>query len=119
VSNQRSAQEVLDDHLATSLNGSVEDDIARNYAEGVVVVSNWGIEHGHDGVRKIAALLQSQLPECTFAYKLRLVAGEVGMLQWTGQSSAGSIRDGVDSYVIRDGLIVAQTISYTITPGED
>jgi hypothetical protein len=82
VSKQRSTQEVLDDHLATGLNGSVEDDLARNYADDVVVVSNWGVEHGHDGMRKMAALLQSQLPECTFVYKLRLVSGEIGMLQW-------------------------------------
>jgi hypothetical protein len=119
VSNQRSAQQVLDDHLATSLNSSVEDDIARNYADDVVVVSNSGIEHGHDGVRNMAALLQSQLPECTFAYKLRLVAGEIGMLQWTAQSPAGSVRDGVDSYVIRDGRIVAQMISYSLSAGEE
>lgn len=118
VSKQRSAQEVLDDHLAMSLNGSVEDDIARNYAVDVVVVSNWGVEQGHVGVRKMAALLQSQLPECTFAYKLRLVSGEIGMLQWTGHSPSGSVRDGVDSYVIRDGRIVAQTIFYTLTPGD-
>jgi hypothetical protein len=118
VTKQRNAQEVLDDHLATGLNGSVEDDIARNYADDVVVVSNWGVERGHDGVRKMAELLQSQLPECTFAYKMRLVSGEVGMLQWTGQSPAGSVRDGVDSYVIRDGRIVAQTISYSLSPGE-
>jgi len=44
VSKQRSAQEALDDHLAMSLNKSVEDDIARNYAVDVVVVSNWGVE---------------------------------------------------------------------------
>jgi hypothetical protein len=117
VSKQRSAPDVLDDHLATSLHGSVEDDIARNCADDVIVASNWGIEQGHDRVRKVAALLQSQLPECTFAYKLRLVAGEVGMLQWTGQSPDGSVRDD-DSYVIRDGRIVAQMISYTLAPGE-
>jgi hypothetical protein len=39
VSKQRTAQEVLDDHLATSLNGSVEEDIARNYADDVVIVA--------------------------------------------------------------------------------
>jgi hypothetical protein len=117
MSKQRSTQEVLDDHLSTSLNGNVEDDLARNYAEDVVVVSNWGVEHGHDGMRRMATLLQSQLPECTFTYTLRLVAGEVGMLEWTGHSPAGSVRDGVDSYVIRDGRIVAQTSHYTLTPG--
>ncbi len=109
---------MLDDHLAMSLNGSVGDDIARNYAVDVAVVSNWAVEQGHDGVRKMAALLPSQLPKCTYAYKLRQVSAAIGMLQWTGHSPSGSVRDGVDSYVIRDGRIVAQTIFYTLTPGD-
>ncbi len=51
MAEQRSAQEVLDDHLVTSLNGNNEDDLARNCAQEVVVVSNWGVKRGHDGVR--------------------------------------------------------------------
>jgi hypothetical protein len=113
---QRSAQEVLDDHLVTSLNGNVEDDLARNYAQEVVVVSNWGVKHGHEGVREMARLLRLQLPDCTFAYRIRLIEDGIGLLEWTAQSPAGSVNDGVDSYVVRDGLIQAQTIHYTLTP---
>lgn len=117
MTDQRSAQEVLDDHLTTSLNGTVDDDLQRNYAEDVTIVSNWGVEHGHDGVHRMAQLLRSQLPDCTFTYRVRIVDGEVGLLEWTADSPAGSVRDGVDSYVIRDGRIHAQTIHYTLTPG--
>ncbi len=116
MNDHRNAQEVLDDHLNTSFNGTVDDDLERNYAPEVTVVSNWGVEHGHDGMRRMAQLLRSQLPECTFAYKMRIVAGDVGLLEWTADSPAGSVRDGVDSYVIRDGLIQAQIIHYTLTP---
>jgi hypothetical protein len=76
-------------------------------------VSNWGVEHGHDGMRRMAELLRSQLPDCTFAYRLRIVAGEVAMLEWTADSPAGSVRDGVDSYVVWNGRIQAQTIHYS------
>lgn len=107
---------MLDDHLSTSLNGSVEEDLERDYAPDVVIVSNWGVQHGHEGVRELTRLLQSQLPGCTFAYKARLIEQGIGLLEWTGQSAAGSVRDGVDSYVISDGLIRAQTIHYTVTP---
>jgi hypothetical protein len=116
MAEQRSAQERLDDHLITSLNGSVEDDLARNYAQEVVVVSNWRVNRGHDGVREMARLLRSQLPGCTFAYKARLIEDGIGLLEWTAQSPRGSVSDGVDSYVVRDGLIQAQTIHYTLTP---
>jgi hypothetical protein len=40
----------------------------------------------------------------------------IGLLEWTAQSPGGSVSDGVDSYVVRDGLIQAQTIHYTLTP---
>ncbi len=89
MSQQRIAQQVLDDHLAVSFNGTVKEDLQRNYAEDVTVVSNWGVEHCHDGMRRMAELLRSQLPDCTFAYRLRLVAGEVAMLEWTADSPAG------------------------------
>jgi hypothetical protein len=35
---------------------------------------------------------------------------------WTAISEVGQVRDGADSFVIRDGHIVAQTIHYTIEP---
>ena len=116
MSDYRSAGEVLDDHLAVSLNGDVEQDLSRNYAPDVVIVSNWGVEHGHDGIRRMSQLLRRQLPGCTFTYRLRLVDGEIAMLTWDADSAAASVRDGVDSYVIRDGEIHAQTIDYTIRP---
>jgi hypothetical protein len=39
------------------------------------------------------------------------------MLEWTVDSPAGSLRDGVDSYVVRNGRIQAQTLHYRLTPG--
>ena len=91
---ERTAREVLDDHLSMSLGGCVEEDVTRNYAEDVTVLSNWGVEQGHDGVRRLAALLQAQLPDCVFTYTLRLVEGEVGLLVWDADSAAGSVRGG-------------------------
>lgn len=81
-----------------------------------MVLSNWGVEQGHDGVRRLARLLESQLPDSAFAYRLRLVHGEIAMLQWTAQSAAAAVHDGVDSYVVRDGRVTAQTIWYSLTP---
>lgn len=42
--------------------------------------------------------------------------GEVGFLEWTAEADGGRVDDGADSYVIRNGRIVAQTIHYTVTP---
>ena len=38
----------------------------------------------------------------------------MGLLEWTYDDSTVRVRDGVDSYLIEDGNIVAQTIHYTL-----
>jgi hypothetical protein len=58
----RSTQEVFEDHLRLRKKGDAESDIQCNYAEDVVVMSNFGIFHGHDGVRHSEQLLHQQLP---------------------------------------------------------
>jgi len=42
--------------------------------------------------------------------------GRVGFLEWTYEDSTVCVRDGVDSYLIEEGKIVAQTIHYTLEP---
>jgi ketosteroid isomerase-like protein len=110
----RSAKEVLDDHLRESQEGSVEADLARNYAEDVVVLSGHGVHRGHDGLWQLAEMLREELPDSTFEYRTYLVEGAVGFLEWSGRSGNAYVDDGADSYVIRDGKIVAQTIHYTV-----
>ncbi len=112
----RSAEEVFHDHLRESKEGTVEDDLARNYAVDVVIITGRGVYHGHDGVRQLAQILQDELPNATFEYRTMLLAGEVAFLEWTARADNAKVEDGADSFVIRDGRIVAQTIHYTIKP---
>jgi hypothetical protein len=111
MSQQRSAQEVLDDHLDTSLNGALEDDLERNYAQDVTIVSNWGIKHGHDGVRELAQLLRSQLPDSTL--RTRCGWSRAGSVCWCGRGTRLPARCGTVSTPMS---IRAQTIHDTLTP---
>lgn len=112
----RSAREVFEDHLRTGTEGTVEQDIDRNYASTVAILSADGVRHGHDGLRAQAEKLQSELPNCTFHYGTQLVEGEIAFPEWTAEADGARVRDGADSYLIRDGRIVAQTIHYTVEP---
>ena len=91
---QRSAQDVTDDHLSPSVKGTVDEDLERNFAPDVVIVSNWGVKRGHDGIREMARLLRSQLPEFTSSYKLRLIEDRIEVLEWTAESAAGRCTTG-------------------------
>jgi hypothetical protein len=114
LESDRSPKEVLDDHLRESQKGSVEADLSRNYAEGVIVLSRHGVHRGHDGLRKLAEMLHNELPDSTFEYHTRLVEGDVGFLEWSGRGENTYVDDGADSYVIRNGKIAVQTIHYTV-----
>jgi len=112
---RRSPRRVLDAHLWQSRHGTVDDDLAENFADDVVVLSRWGLELGHDGMRRMAAKLSDELPGMELTYDEVLVRGRFGFLAWTARAADGSqVHDGADSYVIEDGRIVAQTIHYTV-----
>jgi hypothetical protein len=109
----RSTREVLESHLALREQGDLEGDLGRNYADDVVLLS-WGegVHRGKDGVRELATVLRTYLPEGEYSYGLLLVADEYGLLQWSGSGAGTVVHDGADSFVVRDGRIVAQTIHY-------
>ncbi len=112
----RSAREVFEDHLRDGKEGSVEEDLARNYAQDVVLLTGRGVYRGHDGLRELNRLLQEELPGATYEYRTKLVEGEVAFLEWEARSEHARVEDGVDSYVVRDGRIIAQTVHYTVEP---
>lgn len=116
----RSAQEVFDDHLRRRRLNDAESDILTNYADDVVMLTCTGVFRGHEGVRACARELQKYFPDGRYEYVHTLVDGEVAFLVWSGRSPVGEVRGGADSFVIRRGKIVAQTIHYMVdrsTPG--
>jgi hypothetical protein len=115
---ERSPREVLDDHLRLRAEGDVETDLARNYAPDVVVLCSYGALRGLDAMRKSAADLKAQLPNARFDYTLHEVEGEYGYLLWSAESDTCRVPEGADSYVIRDGRIVMQSIYYRLEPGD-
>jgi hypothetical protein len=106
---------VLDDHLRRRREGDLERDLRENYHPEIRLLSAEGVHHGHAGVRKLAGILRSYVKDGDFRYRQVLTDGDVGMLVWSGRCAAEdtAIHDGVDSYVVRDGLLVAQTIHYS------
>lgn len=110
----RSTAEVVDDHLALAQQGDIETDIARNFAPDCVLMTTYGVFRGHAGIRDAARLLQEQLGDTGYEYRTRMCHGELGFLEWTASSERGRVEDGADSYWVRDGVIRAMTIHYTV-----
>lgn len=119
---RRTAREVLDDHLTISnewagkpFEDVLEEDIRRNVSEDIVILMPQGNYRGHDGVRQLAHQLADELPQHqSFDYVHIATEGRLGLLVWTYEDDQVRVADGVDSYLIEDGKIVGQTISYTV-----
>ena len=69
----RGTHEVFEDHLRLRLENRLEDDLARNYAEDVILLTVNSNACGHDAIRMSARRLANQLPEPKF----ELVAKQV------------------------------------------
>ncbi|NIP54903.1 MAG: nuclear transport factor 2 family protein [Phycisphaerae bacterium] len=114
---QRTAREVLDDHLNLAMTWDFETDLARNFAENIVLLTGYGIFHGLDGVKEKVQLLNEHLPGGKWVYTNIMAEGEMGFLEWTAEAENGArVEDGADSYLIRNGRIHAMTIHYTVLP---
>lgn len=113
---RRSPREVLEDHLALRKANDLDEDIRRNYDPDVILLSLTAGRRGHDGVREMAAELQRDCAGNDYDYDEVLVNGDVGMLVWSARCPQGSISDGTDSYIVRDGRIAVQTVHYHVRP---
>jgi hypothetical protein len=113
----RSTEEVFEDHLRLRVEGRLEDDLRRNYAEDVVLLTVNSNACGHDAIRMSADRLREQLPQSRFEFIKKQVNGRFAMLVWRATSARFSAVDGADGFVIEDGLIRLQTIHYQLGHG--
>lgn len=110
----RTTTEVFEDHLAKRLAGDLEGDIAANYSKDVIFLTGTGAFEGHDGVRKSASELESYIKNIPYEYNHTLIKGDYAFLEWTAKGKDKAVYDGADSFVIKDGKIILQTIHYSV-----
>jgi hypothetical protein len=114
----RTTQEVLDDHLRLAAENKLEEDLERNVAEDCYVLTGRGIYRGHAGVRELAHALMREVPSGEWRYVLRLVEGRMAYLEWRVGAGPARVPDGADSFLIENGKIQAQTIHYTVVDAD-
>jgi len=113
----RSTIEVLEDHLERRERGDIKGDLEHNYAQDIVSPCEKGVLMGRDAVRTSAKVLADQLPDAGFCFPFKAVNGEHALLHWNARSANGYVDLGVDTFLIRDGYIVLQTVSYQLKYG--
>lgn len=111
----RSAQEVVEAHLAAVAQGDLAM-ILKDYRDDVVIVTPQGVLEGPSGVQAFFTQALTALPGLKLSPKSVVYARDVALLLWTATSTAGSVNDGVDTYVLQDGAIKFETVTFTVEP---
>lgn len=86
------------------------------YREDSFLIMPSGVHHGLESIRACYHQLNQELPNAHYTYKVAIIEEDVGFLEWSADSDTHTVADGVDSYVIENGYIRAQTIHYTLVP---
>lgn len=92
----------------------LDGDLEQNYAPDVVVFSREGVRVGHPAIRETAAILATYVDAEHYEIVQLDRHGPMAYLRWRAHGEAGVAHDGVDTFVVEEGMIVAQTIHYSI-----
>ncbi len=102
-------------HHAQTLMAEDLDGILADYTDSSYVVSPSGVLHGKDAIRGFFADILRALPQAKWDVKTTFVEN-ILFLEWTADSAKGSVSDGVDTFIFKDGMIHIQTVRATIVP---
>jgi ketosteroid isomerase-like protein len=111
-----STKDVLDHHLKCFEEGDLEG-ILSDYAPGAVLFTSDGPLKGTDAIRPLFQALVAEFgkPGATFRMKQQFVEGDYAYILWTAETADNVYEVGTDTFVVRDGKIVAQSCTGKIT----
>lgn len=111
----RTPEQILTSHVlavtAGDLSGVLED-----YSADAIFLTPQGALYGHDGVESFYTQALATLPGLELNATSVAIGGNALLVNWTATSSAGSISDGVDTFVFAGDSIQIQTSSFTVQP---
>ena len=112
-----STKDVLDHHLKCFEEGDLEG-ILSDYAPGAVLFTSDGPLKGTDAIRPLFQALVAEFgkPGATFRMKQRFVEGDYAYILWTAETADNVYEVATDTFVVREGKIVAQSFTGKVTP---
>jgi ketosteroid isomerase-like protein len=111
----RSTEQVFQEHVAALMSGDVEA-IMADYAPEAFLLAPQGVFAGLEAIRGYFEYAVANMPNPKMDLVGMQVHDDAVLCAWTATFDAGSIPDGVDSFVIRDDRICMQTCWMTVVP---
>ena len=88
-----------------------------DYAPGAVLFTADGPLRGDDAIRQFFQAMVAEFgkPGATFSMKQQFVEGDYAYILWTAETADNVYEVGTDTFVVRDGKIMAQSFTGKIT----
>ena len=112
-----STSDVLDRHLRSFAEYDV-DGVLADYSPDAVFFVPTGLLRGPDAIRPLFETLISEFaqPGSSFTMQHRNVDGDHAYILWTAETADNSYEFATDTFVVRNGKIVAQSFAAQIKP---
>ncbi len=112
-----STKDVLAHHIKCFFEFDLEG-ILSDYAPAAVLFTPDGPLRGADAIRPLFQAMFAEFgkPGAAFSMKQESVEGDYAYILWTAETADNVYEVGTDTFVVRDGKIVAQSFAGKITP---
>ena len=112
-----STQDVIDHHLQSFSQGDLQGILA-DYAPGAVLFTPETPLRGPNAMRPLyhGLIREFKAPGAKFTLQRQSVDGEYAYIVWTGETADNVYELATDTFVVRDGKIVAQSFASKVTP---
>lgn len=109
--------EILDRQNELFVKGDV-DELIKDFSEKAVLFTPDGVLEGLDSIKKFYSEVTTNVlpPGSDFKLARQEVRGETAYIVWSGESKNYRFPLGTDTFVFRDGKIIAQTFAAKIEP---
>ncbi len=112
-----STSDVLDRHLKSFAEYDLDGVLADYSPDSVLFVPNGPLK-GRDAIKPLFEGLISEFekPGSSFTMQQRHIEGDHAYIVWTAETADNSYEFATDTFVVRDGKIVAQSFAAKISP---
>ncbi|SRR5579883_2622376 len=112
-----STEDVIEHHLKCFNEGDLNG-ILSDYTPGAVLFTPEGALKGIEAIRGLFQIMIAEFrkPGAAFSMKQQFVEGEHAYILWTAETADNVYEFATDTFVVRDGKIVAQSFASKIMP---
>ena len=110
-------RDVVDHHLKSFSEGDLNG-VLSDYAPGAVMFTQEGVLKGAAAMRPLfqALIAEFRKPAAAFNMKQQFVQGDYAYIVWTAETADNVYELATDTFIVREGKIVAQSFTGKITP---